>query len=222
MTPTRESRQAVFRHIARRSRTDWPTHNSTALYDRTSLGGLESDVRIISTQWFRHDAHNSVEQFVCSLPLTYFRFEAHDQYTSSTRYEMDTLLRLFVLKQLHGWEHETVLAEYLDSYPDFRECLGIGSVPDQSTLWRSWHNRFTPDLRETISTAARTILIKAQNAGVEVPRPPEQKLPQRDMDAEESDPDNQTVLEQAEPVGHCPAGRQPHPDRVGCSPCSAR
>lgn len=200
MTTAPESRRTVFRRIARRSHTNWPTYDSTALYDRTSLGGLESDVRTVSAHWFRHDAHSSVKQFVCSLPLAYFRFEAHDQYASSTRYEMDTLFRLFVLKELHGWEHETPLVEYLDINPDLRERLGLESVPDQSTFWRSWHDRFTSDLRETVATAARTILIKAQNAGVEVPRPPEQKLPQRDTDTEESDPDKQTVLEQAEPV----------------------
>ncbi|WP_122090930.1 transposase [Halalkalicoccus subterraneus] len=200
MTTTRESRQAVFRHIVCRSRTDWPTYDSTGLYDRTSLGGLASDVRTVSTHWFTHDAHNSVEQFVCSLPLAYFRFEAHNQYTRLTRYEMDTLFRLFVLKELHGWEHETALVEYLDTSPNLRECLGLESVPDQSTLWRSWHNRFTTDLRETVATAARTILIKAQNAGVSVPRNPDRKLPQRDTDTEELVPDEQTVLEQAEPV----------------------
>lgn len=134
VTTTCESRRVVFRKIARRSVTNWPTYDSTALYDRSSLGGLESDVRTVSTHWFKHDAHNSVEQFVCSLLLAYFRFEAHDQYAGWTHYEMDTLFRLFVLKELHGWEHETPLVEYLDTNPDLRERLRFESVPDQSTL----------------------------------------------------------------------------------------
>jgi hypothetical protein len=161
MTTSLESRRTVFRRIALRPHTDWPVFDSTPLYDRTSLAGLESDVRSVSTYWFRHDAHTSVERFICSLPLAYFRFEAHDQYTSSTRYEMDTLFRVFVLKNLHGWEHETALIEYLESRSERCDQLGLETVPDQSTLWRSWHNRFTADLREIVEIAARTILVKA-------------------------------------------------------------
>jgi hypothetical protein len=89
---------------------------------------------------------------------------------------MATLFRLFVLKELHGWEHETVLVDYLENHPELGEQLGFEMIPYQSTLWRSWHERFTADLRETVETAARTILIKAQNAGVGVPREPTRKL----------------------------------------------
>jgi IS4 transposase len=197
MTTVLESRRTVFRRIARRSHADWPVYDSTPLYDRTSLAGLESDVRIVSTHWFRHDAHNSVERFICSLPLAYFRFEAHDQYTSSTRYEMDTLFRVFVLKNLYGWEHETALIEYLECRPELCDQLNLETVPDQSTLWRSWHNRFTADLRETVETAARTILVKAQNAGVDIPREPERHLPSHDYEEDESDPGDQAVLDEA-------------------------
>ncbi|SEG72197.1 Transposase domain [Halobellus limi] len=110
---------------------------------------------------------------------------------------MDTLFRMFVLKELHGWEHETALLEYLESHPELCERLGLDRVPDQSTLWRSWHMRFTDDLRKTAQKAARTILIKAQNAGVTVPREPEQSLPRRDDDTDESDPDNELILDKA-------------------------
>lgn len=90
-------------------------YDSSPLYDRSSLAGLKSDVRTVSEIWFGHDEHNSVKQFVWSLPLAYFGFEAHDRYAGSTRYEMDTLFRVFVQKELHGWNHETVVVEYLDS-----------------------------------------------------------------------------------------------------------
>ncbi|QGA84517.1 Transposase (plasmid) [Halomicrobium sp. LC1Hm] len=49
-----------------------PAYNSTPLYDRTSLTALESDVQVVSEVWFTHPSYNSVEQFVCELPLTYF------------------------------------------------------------------------------------------------------------------------------------------------------
>ncbi|WP_138005522.1 transposase [Halalkalirubrum salinum] len=200
MAGTRESQRIVFRRIAHQQHVEWPTYDSTPLYDRTSLAGVESDVRVVSSVWFTHPEHDSLEQFVCSIPLAYFRFEAHDCYGSSTHYEMDTLFRVFVLKELHGWKHETSLVEYLDSHPALCGRLELGTVPDQSTLWRSWNERFTRDLRETIQKAARTILIKAQNADVAVPREPEQSLPHRGHDAAESNPDDQAILDKAETI----------------------
>lgn len=170
------------------------------MYDRTSLAGLESDIRTVSQTWFKHDAHASVENFVRSLPLAYFRFEVHDCYGSSTRYEMDTLFRVFVLKELHGWEHETPLREYLESQPKFCESLGLETLPNQSTPWHSWHMRFTDDLRETVQKAARMILIKAQNADVPVPRKLERPLPRRGEDADESAPGNRSILDNAETI----------------------
>ncbi|RRJ34014.1 transposase [Halocatena pleomorpha] len=200
MTTTCESKRSVFRQIAYQSHIEWPIYNSTPLYDCTSLGGLESDVRVVSGVWFTHPSHDSVEQFVCELPLTYFRFEAHDRYGGSTRYKIDTLFRVFLLKELHGWVHETALIEYLESHPALRECLGLETVPDQSTLWRSWNKRFTRDLRETVEKAARTILVKAQNADVAVPREPEQSLPLRGNDVDESKPDNRAILDNAKTI----------------------
>ena len=110
---------------------------------------------------------------------------------------MDTLFRVFALKELHGWDHETALVEFLECHPGLREQLGLERIPNQSTLWRSWHERFTGELRETVETVARTILINAQNADVNTPRDPDRTLPQRGNNAEEPDPDGQTVLEQA-------------------------
>ncbi|WP_394348055.1 transposase [Halorubrum sp. ASP1] len=200
MPITIESRRTVFRQIARLSYAEWPAYDSTPLYDRTSLTGLESDVRIVSGAWFTHHEHISVEQFVSELPLAYFQFEAHDCYEDPTHYEMDTLFRVFVLKELHGWEHETALYEYLESHPELCERLGLETVPDQSTLWRSWHTRFTDEFRETVQKAARTILIKAQNADVTVPREPEQILPARGDDVDESVPDDRAILDNADRV----------------------
>jgi IS4 transposase len=167
------------------------------MYDRGSLNELGSDVRIVAQTWFRHDDHTSIEQFVCSLPLAYFKFSTHDHYAGSTSYGMDILFRLFVLKEYYGWDHETALVEYLNRHPLFCDQLGLETVPDQSTLWRSWNNRFTADLRETVETAGRTILIKAQNAGVSVPRDPQRKLRYRDSDDVDPRPDEQSILEQA-------------------------
>ncbi|RJX50668.1 transposase [Halonotius pteroides] len=132
--------------------------------------------------------------------MAYFEFDTHDRYAGSTRYEMDTLFRVFILKELHGWDHETALIEYLECLPALWEQLGLESVPNQSTLWRTWHKRFSAELRSTVETVARTILIKAQNAGVSVPCEPERQLPSHDDDVDESDPDDQTILDEAAPI----------------------
>ncbi|ERG90637.1 MAG: hypothetical protein J07HQW1_00661 [Haloquadratum walsbyi J07HQW1] len=41
------------------------------------------------------------------------------------------------------------------------------------------------------------ILVKAENAGVAVPREPERSLPPRSNNADESDPDSQAILNNA-------------------------
>jgi len=194
------SRRAVFRRIAQRSFEEWPAYDAAPLYNRSSLGGLEEDVRVVSRAWFVQEEHSSVDQFVCLLPLAYFRFDPHDCYTGSTQYEMDTLFRIFVLKELYGWDHETALVEYLNRRPDVREQLGLETIPNQSTLWRSWHNRLTEDLREIIQAAARSILVNAQEEGVSIPREPDRKLSRHDRDTEEPDLDNQSILEQTQKV----------------------
>lgn len=200
MAATCESQRTLFRRIAQQPYVEWSVYTSTPLYDRTSLAGLESDIRVVSEFWFTHHEHDSLEQFVCVLPIAYFRFEAHDRYGCSTCYEMDTLFRVFVLKELHGWEHETTLLEHLANHPLLCERLELGTVPNQSTLWRSWHNRFTDELRETVQKAARTILIKAQNADVAIPCEPDQHLPSRGDDTDQPDPGERALLDKAETI----------------------
>lgn len=195
--PTRESRQSVFRQIARRSYINWPVYDSTPLYDRTSVVGLESDIRTVSEAWFGQDTHDSVEWFVSAGLL---QIRGTRPLRGFDTLQMDSLFRVFVLKELHGWEHETALVEYLDHRPELYERLDVETVPDQSTLWRSWNDRFTFDLRETVKTTARTILIKAQNAGVSVPREPDRNPSLRGDDADEPQPDDQTILEEAAPI----------------------
>ena len=195
MAATRKSRRTVFRRIARHSHIEWPAYDSTPLYDRTSTAGLESDVHTVSERWFRHDAHESIDEFICSVPVAYFRFGTHDRYEGSKSYDMQTLFRVFILKECHGWDYETALVEYLCRHPDLCDRLGLESVPNQSTLWRSWHQRLTTDLRDTVEAAARTLLIKAQNAEVSVPREPERNSLPQDEDSGGSDPDNRSILD---------------------------
>jgi hypothetical protein len=134
---TRESRRTVFQQIAQRSSADWPTYESSPLSDRSSLPALESDVRLVAETWFQHDDHETVEPFVHAVPLAYVQFDAHDRYAGSTSYKMETLFRLFLLKECHGWNHETALVEYLTKHPDLCDQLGLDSVPKQSLVVHS-------------------------------------------------------------------------------------
>ncbi|MFY4814985.1 transposase [Haloarcula sp. AONF1] len=197
MVASCDSQRSVFRRIAQQSYAEWPAYDSTSLYDRNSLAGLKEDIWTVASTWFDHQAHHSVDEFVSHYPVAYVEFGPHDRYSGAIQYEMSQLFRLFLLKELHGWTHETALLTYLTHHPELREQLDIETVPDQSTLWRSWHERFTTELRETIEAAARTILIKAQNAGVAVPREPERSFPSQDDEASKSDPDDQAVLDEA-------------------------
>ena len=107
----------------------------------------------------------------------------------------------FLFKEIHGWDHETALLTFLQQRLTLRRDLGFERIPNQSTVWRSWHERFTADLREVAQTAARTILIKAQNAGIAIPREPERKPSYRnDDDENDSVPDDQTVLKRAKKI----------------------
>jgi hypothetical protein len=110
---------------------------------------------------------------------------------------MEQLFRAFLLKEVYGWDHETALVEYLRKHSGTRCSLGFDSVPDQSTLWRSWNKRFSADLRETVERTARTLLANTQNAGVAVLRDPERKLQYHNDESGPTDPDEQTVLEEA-------------------------
>jgi len=200
MSSTEQSRRDVFRTIAQLQHVEWPAYGSTPLYDRSSVSALQSDIRTVARVWFDHDAHESIAEFICQYPLKYVDFGQHDEYFGSTRYQMSQLVRLFLLKEIHGWDHETALLTFLQQRPALRRDLGFERMPNQSTVWRSWHERFSVDLREAVQTAARTILIKAQNAGIAIPREPERKLSYRNDIEDDSVPDDQTVLERAKTI----------------------
>ena len=112
---------------------------------------------------------------------------------------MEQLVRAFLLEELHGWNHETALVSCLKQRPTLCRQLGFETVPDQSTLWRTWHRRFSTDLRETIQERARTILIRAERVGVDVPRSPQRKA--RHPDADDGYPSSkQAKLSKADDV----------------------
>ena len=86
MTPTEASCRAIFRAVAQMSHHEWLAYDSTQLYDRSSLAQLKENIHTVAREWFDHDAHESVDQFVCHFPLEYVEFDLHDRYTDSTQY----------------------------------------------------------------------------------------------------------------------------------------
>ncbi len=172
MASTQSSRRDVFRAIATDSYREWPAYDTTQLYDWSSLGTLKEEIGTVVSVWFAHKAHNSVDEFICKLPLQYVDLTPHDQYNEPATYEMRTLVLAFLLKEAYGWDHETALLKHLKNRPSIQQQHGFETVPDQSTLWRTWHCRFPPDLRETIQKSARLLLINANREGSDVPRDP--------------------------------------------------
>ena len=125
MTSTQASRRTVFRTIAQTTYSERPDFDLTPLYDQSSIDGLEADIQTVVAAWFDHDAHKSVEECVCNYPLSYVDFWPPDEYSSATRYEMSQLFQVFLLEELHGWNHETALIEYLECRPALCEQLDL-------------------------------------------------------------------------------------------------
>ncbi|MDG5821819.1 hypothetical protein QA609_23885 [Natronococcus sp. A-GB7] len=69
----------------------------------------------------------------------------------------------------YGWDHETALLKHLKNRPAIRQQLGFKTLPDQSTLWRTWHCRFSSDLQETIQKSARLLLTNANREAATFP-----------------------------------------------------
>src|SRR6056297_2711316 len=128
MAPTESSCRAIFRAVAQTPHHEWPAYDSTPLYDRSSLAALKEDIHTVAREWFDHDAHESVDQFVCHYPLEYVEFDPHDRYTDSTQYGIEQLVRVFLLQELRGWTHETAIVTYLQQQPSLRRDLGFTSV----------------------------------------------------------------------------------------------
>ncbi|MFC7076852.1 hypothetical protein [Haloarcula halophila] len=83
MAPTESSCRAIFPAVAQTPHNEWPAYDSTQLYDRSSLAALREDIHTVAREWLDHDAHESVDQFVCHYPLEYVEFDPHDRYTDS-------------------------------------------------------------------------------------------------------------------------------------------
>jgi putative transposase len=81
---------------------------------------------------------------------------------------MALLVRAFIIEEINGWD-ETALHDYLRANPSLYRNLGDETLPDQSTFWRAWNERFSEDLRDTVRKCADAIVRAARACDVSLP-----------------------------------------------------
>lgn len=172
MAATTMSKRAVFRTIAAHPDCHWPYYRlPDTEYTADDLSALEHDVHRLASVWFKHDAHEDVEAFICWCPLHYLDFSPHDAHPTwhAQSKPVVPMVRALMLMDLHGWEHETAFVEFLDERPDIVDTLGFENAPDQSTVWRARHERFSDELLRAITECVVSIRVLAGENGVSVP-----------------------------------------------------
>lgn len=163
-----------------RTETFAPLHEESAAYARQCWGILDPDheqqpvswrAEQLASYWFAHPAHADVEAFLCWLPITIGGTPIDDPYpawhTNTTDFELVT--RLHLIRLYHNWDHETALCTYLDANPERLDALGVESRPNQSTLYTTWHDRFTEPYREDLIQAVEAVVEIARDHDVSVP-----------------------------------------------------
>jgi hypothetical protein len=79
MTATVASKRTVFRTIAEHPNYHWPYYRlPDTEYTAADLDALEHDVHRLASAWFKHDAHDDVEAFICWCSLHHLDFAHHD------------------------------------------------------------------------------------------------------------------------------------------------
>jgi hypothetical protein len=133
MTATQSSKRTVFQTIAEHADYHWPYYRlPDTKYTATDLGALEHDIHRLASAWFKHDAHDDVEAFICWCPLRHLDFtpyDAHPAWHAQSK-PVVPMVRALMLMALHGWHHETAFAQYLDDNPDLVDTLGFEKCPD--------------------------------------------------------------------------------------------
>ena len=172
MVATSASKRAVFQTIAETDEKHWPYYRCPSEnYTADDLDALKHDVSTLAHEWFQHDAHDNVEEFISLCPFDYFEFASYDTFPNwhTQSKPVVPMLRALMLMHLHGWEHETPLVTYLDEQEGLADALGFESVPSQATFWRARHERFSRDLLRAIKQCADFVRIHAAWNRVDVP-----------------------------------------------------
>ena len=134
------------------------------------LDEFVADVTTIAQARCKHATdYADIETLVCDLPLDHLTFAAHDSLAPySGPYPMAVLVWAFMVKEINGW-NETALHDHLRANPSLRRDLGFESLPNQSTFWRAWNERFSAGLRDAVQECADAILRAARACEVSLP-----------------------------------------------------
>ena len=163
------------------------------------LDGFVGDVTTIAQlQCERWESYRDIEMLIRHLPIDHLMFAAHDSLAPySGRYPMAIHVRATLLMEINGWD-ETALHDHLRAHPSLRQALGFESLPNQSTFWRAWNERFSAQLRDAVQEGADAIVRAARACEVSLPNRIETHEPV-DSDAD-SRPEHQLVAEKTDEV----------------------
>jgi putative transposase len=163
------------------------------------LGGLVADVTTVAQTRCEHcEDYADIEALVCDLPIDHLTFAAHDSLALySGPYPMALLVRACLLKEVNRWD-ETALHDHLRACPSLRRQLGFETLPNQSTFWRAWNERFSADLRDAVQACADAIVRAAR--ACEVPLPDRIDTSGADESDTNDPPEHQLVAERTDEV----------------------
>jgi putative transposase len=164
-----------------------------------TLDGFVADVTTIAqSQCERWEGYADIEMLICHLPIDHLTFVAHDPLAPyAGPYPMPLLVRACLLKEINGWD-ETALYDHLRAHPSLRQSLGFETLPNQSTFWRAWNERFSEELRNGVQECADAIVVAAR--ACEVPLPDRIGTDGADESEADSLPKHQLVAEKTDEV----------------------
>ncbi len=189
--------------------TSVSTDSTTNHHGQSSFFNLEltnivldefvADVTTIAHSQCPHcDDYANIETLVSRLPIDHLTFAAHDSLAPySGPYPMARLVRAFIVEEINGWD-ETALYDHLRANQSLRRRLGFDSLPAQSTFWRAWNERFSPELRDAVQECAERIVTATRACEVSLPG----RIDTQESDESESDarPKRQLVAEKTNEV----------------------
>ncbi|WP_202593574.1 transposase [Halococcus sediminicola] len=163
------------------------------------LGGFVADVTtVVQTRCEHCEDYADIEALVCDLPIDHLTFAAHDSLAPySGPYPMALLVRACLLKEINRWD-ETALHDHLRAHPSLRRQLGFETLPNQSTFWRAWNERFSAELRDAVQECADAIVRAAR--ACEVPLPDRIDTSEADESDANDPPEHQLVAEKTDEV----------------------
>ncbi|EMA55846.1 transposase [Halococcus thailandensis] len=139
-------------------------------HESDGLDGFVADVTTIAQSRCEHcEGYTDIEMVVCELPIDHLTFATHDSLAPySGPYPLAIHVRATLLMEINGWD-ETALHDHLRAHPALRQDLGFETLPNQSTFWRGWNERFSEQLRDAVQKCAGAIVRAARACEVPLP-----------------------------------------------------